>query len=320
MWQFYFEGRFGWAKLDANANEEVNRALSQEDPPEEVATDHWWQRKSGKPEHTVYTINFAEMRQRSSDNKTTRAVYGQAMTNKKTKFDWVQFQQEKVRARSQVQAVELSPTVPAGEGGFWPDNRGGGLITGAVVHEVAWDCKTDGEVACVQENQQMVVPAGEGTGSQQSATADGEVVRACEWLEPGSQPRTTPTWLGPPYVTAAPATPVPSLGTQSKSAPKVPPSTPKVPLSLFLGTQYHDAPRKVIQSGYPCCSEPQLFRDMGDVGSQPMNDAGDGAPVAPPPPPAWLLGGEFPGEFPAAPPPIDAEPVRKNSKAAPTRP
>ena len=286
MWQFYFE-KFGWMKLDENANEEINRALSQDDPPEEVATNHWWKRK-GKQVLTIYTINFAEMKQRSSDNNTTRAVYGHVMYDKKIKFDWVQFQQEKVRARSQVQAVELSPTVPAGEG------------TGS---QPSAGC-ADGFFFPVQENQQMV-----GTDSQQSDTADGGVVRACgnKIIGTGSQPKETLTWLGPPYVTAVPAAPCPSLG---------PPYAPFVPLSLFLGTQYHNAPRMVIQSGYPCCSEPQLFGDMGDVGSQPMNDAGDGVPVAPPPPPAWHLG----GEFPAAPPPIDAELVRKNSKAAPTNP
>ena len=211
------------------------------------------------------------------------------MYDKKTKFDWLQFQKEKAQARSQVQRVEPSSTCPMGE--VWSQ-----------VQKVEPSAKADGEVVRGLENQQMV-----GTGSQPSATADGEVGFAWENQQivgTGSQPSNTVTWLGEPYVTIAPP-----------PAPPVPaPDATIVPLTSF-GYPVPPAPRvRSIQNTY--CSEPQLFGVMSDVGSQPMNDAGDGVPAAPPPPPAVPLG----GKLPAAPPPIAAVPVRSNFKAAPPTP
>ena len=285
-----------WVKMDPHANVEINLALSQDDPPEEIDINHWWTNKQNRQMLTVYKINFAQMNQTSSDNGTIRCIYGHLMYDKKTKFDWLQFQKEKAQARSQVQRVEPSSTCPMGD--VWSQ-----------VQRVEPSAKADGEVVRVLENQQMV-----GTGSQPSATADGGVVRAWEnqqIVETGSQPRETVTWLGdgrnwwsqvPVTIVPPPAPPVPA------------PDATIVPLRSF-GYPVPPAPRvRSIQNTY--CSEPELFGAMGDVGSQPMNNAGDGVPAAPPPPPAMPLG----GKLPAAPPPLAAVLVRSNFKAAPPTP
>ena len=232
------------------------------------------------------------MVQTAGDNGTIRKIAGYWDDNWKSEaalFDWQQLQRDKELARSQVQMEEQSSTYPMGD--VWSQ-----------VQRVEPSAKADGEVVCVEENQQMV-----GTGSQPSATADGGVVRAWEnqqIVETGSQPRETVTWLGEPYVTIVPP-----------PAPPVPaPDATIVPLKSF-GYPVPPAPRvRSIQNTY--CSEPELFGAMGDVGSQPMNNAGDGVPAAPPPPPAVPLG----GELPAAPPPLAAVPVRSNFKAAPPTP
>jgi len=96
------------------------------------------------------------------------------------------------------------------------------------------------------------------------------------------------TWLGAPYVTTVPL--------PATICVPIPDAT-IIPLPAFgVPVPIPDAGRvRTIQSTY--YSDPQLVGVWSDVGSQPMNDAGDGVPAAPPPP--------------ATPPP------RANFKAAP---
>ena len=133
-WQFYWM-KLKYEKMDEHANDEINLALSQDNPPEEITINHWWG-KGTRQKLTVYTINFVRMVQTSGDNGTIRRIGGYLKNDKKIAFDWQQwetgkrFQRERELARSQVQREE--PSSVGGGTGSQPSATADEEVVGVV--------------------------------------------------------------------------------------------------------------------------------------------------------------------------------------------
>lgn len=71
--------------FDDHANDAINEALSQADPPDKLTIEHWW--KNNK-KVTKYDLDFVEMIQISQDNGTLRRIKGYWNDDWNQEFDF----------------------------------------------------------------------------------------------------------------------------------------------------------------------------------------------------------------------------------------